>query len=305
MPALMTPVTAGGEMDFDVLVAKAVELMEIGMSGVVYCGSMGDWPLLSDEVRRRGVAAIADAGVPVVVGTGAVNTTAACDHARHAREVGAAGLMIIPRLLSRGTSPAAQADHFSRVLTAGGNLPSVIYNSPHYGYQTKAELYFDLRCKHDNLVGFKEFGGAASLRYAAEHITSADDGGMLLVGVDTQVYYGFVHCGAVGSITGIGNCLPREVLKLTNLSRRAAKGHVVSRQLAMELDEALKVLSTYDEGPDLTLYYRLLSSLVGDTAYARSVDTNDRLSDSQRCYAQRQLELFQTWYSTWQGNDEG
>lgn len=301
MPAIMTPCTPQGGVDFDVMVDKATELMGLGMSGVVYCGSMGDWPLLSDADRRSGVQRLVQAGVPVVVGTGAVNTTIACDHARHAREVGAAGLMIIPRLLSRGISEAAQADHFSRVLTAGDGLPSVIYNSPYYGYQTKADLYFKLRQHHDHLVGFKEFGGSASMRYAAEHITSGPDGGWLLVGVDTQVYYGFVHCGAVGAITGIGNCLPREVLKLTQLSRLAAKGDVRARRFASELDEALKVLSTYDEGPDLTLYYRLLASRVGDTAYARPIDPNDRLSASQQHYAEKQLDLFQNWYAGWEG----
>ena len=45
--------------------------MAAGMSGVVYCGSMGDWPLLTDEQRRDGVERLVDAGIPVVVGTGA------------------------------------------------------------------------------------------------------------------------------------------------------------------------------------------------------------------------------------------
>ena len=43
------------------------------MSAVVYCGSMGDWPLLTDAERQEGVARLVAAGVPVVVGTGAQN----------------------------------------------------------------------------------------------------------------------------------------------------------------------------------------------------------------------------------------
>ena len=53
--------------------------------------------------------------------------------------------MIIPRVLSRGSSTAAQRGHFARVLKAAVDLPSVIYNSPYYGFQTRAELFFDLR----------------------------------------------------------------------------------------------------------------------------------------------------------------
>ena len=47
IPALMTPCTAERKPDFDALVRKGRELIQAGMSAVVYCGSMGDWPLLS------------------------------------------------------------------------------------------------------------------------------------------------------------------------------------------------------------------------------------------------------------------
>ncbi|MDP1798091.1 MAG: dihydrodipicolinate synthase family protein, partial [Planctomycetaceae bacterium] len=172
MPALMTPCRADRTPDFDALVRMGRKLMADGMRAVVYCGSMGDWPLLTDAQRQEGVQRLVEAGVPVIVGTGAQNTAMAVDHAAHARKVGAAGLMLIPRLLSRGTSPAAQRAHFSDVLKAGDGLPAVIYNSPYYGFQTRADLFFQLRREHDNLVGFKEFGGAESLTYAAENITS-------------------------------------------------------------------------------------------------------------------------------------
>ncbi|MEM9587022.1 MAG: dihydrodipicolinate synthase family protein, partial [Planctomycetota bacterium] len=156
LPALMTPCDSHGAPNFDALVDKARQLITAGMSGVIYCGSMGDWPLLDDEARHQGVRRLVDAGVPVVVGTGAVSTVAAEAHASHASDIGAAGLMVIPRLLSRGTSAAAQQNHFARVLAAAPTLPSVIYNSPYYGYQTRADLYFQLRSQHPNLVGFKE-----------------------------------------------------------------------------------------------------------------------------------------------------
>ena len=53
--------------------------------------------------------------------------------------------MIIPRVLSRGSSAAAQRAHFAGVLEAAVDLPSVIYNSPYYGFETRAELFFELR----------------------------------------------------------------------------------------------------------------------------------------------------------------
>ncbi|PTM93405.1 dihydrodipicolinate synthase family protein [Mycoplana dimorpha] len=299
IPALMTPCKDDRTPDFDALVRKGKELIEKGMSAVVYCGSMGDWPLLTDAQRMEGVERLVKAGVPVIVGTGAVNTATAVAHAAHAQKVGAHGLMVIPRILSRASIVSAQKDHFKAILAAAPDLPAVIYNSPYYGYATRADLFFALRAEHPNLIGFKEFGGAADMRYAAEHITSRDDDVILMVGVDTCVFQGFVNCGAVGAITGIGCVLPKEVLHMCNLARAAAAGDAEARQRAMEMEQALAVLSSFDEGPDLVLYYKHMMVLKGDKEYTLHFNETDALSESQRGYVEAQLKLFDTWYADW------
>lgn len=301
IPALMTPCDESGTPNFDALVVKAQQLVDAGMNGVVYCGSMGDWPLLTDDQRQEGVKRLVDAGIQVIVGTGAQNSSIATAHAAHAQEVGAAGLMVIPRVLSRGTSPVAQRHHFASILSAAPDLPAVIYNSPYYGFETKADLFFDLRNDFPSLVGFKEFGGSDSLTYAAEHITSADDDVVLMAGVDTQVFHGFVHCGAVGAITGIGNCIPVQVLRLVDLCEKAASGCDKARAYALELTEALTVLSCYDEGPDLVLYYKFLLELQGETEYQHHFNSTDKLSSSQRGHAKRQFNQFLSWWESWSG----
>lgn len=299
VPALMTPCKADRSPDFDALVRKARELIAAGMSSVVYCGSMGDWPLLTDAQRMEGVERLTKAGVPVIVGTGAVNTASAVAHAAHAQKVGAKGLMVIPRVLSRGSVIAAQKAHFKAILTAAPDLPAVIYNSPYYGFATRADLFFALRAEHKNLVGFKEFGGPADMRYAAENITSRDDDVSLMIGVDTAVFHGYVNCGATGAITGIGNVLPKPVLHLCNLSKAAAAGDVDARQRAQELEQALAVLSSFDEGPDLVLYFKHMMVLNGDTEYTLHFNETDALSESQKGYVEAQYRLFNTWYANW------
>ena len=301
IPALMTPCDASGAPNYDALVATAKRLVEVGMRGVVYCGSMGDWPLLTNEQRQEGVSRLAKAGVPVVVGTGAQSPRQAVSHAAHAREVGASALMVIPRVLSRGISQAAQRAHFADILRAGGDLPAVIYNSPYYGFETKAELFFDLNREFSNLVGFKEFGGAESLSYAAENITNQDPNLTLMVGVDTQVFHGYVRCGATGAITGVGNALPTEVLRLIELCEKAAEGDAKARRLAGELDDALSVLAKFDEGPDLVLYYKQLMALEGYPAYEHHIHSSDALSNSQREFLQSQWKQFRSWWNHWNG----
>lgn len=299
IPALMTPCKADRSPDFDALVRKGKELIGLGMSAVVYCGSMGDWPLLTDAQRMEGVERLVKAGVPVIVGTGAVNSASAVALAAHAQKVGAAGLMVIPRVLSRGASAVAQRHHFKAILAAAPDLPAVIYNSPYYGFETKADLFFALRAEHPNLVGFKEFGGTGPLTYAAEHITSADDSVVLMVGVDTAVFHGYVKCGATGAITGIGNVIPKEILHFVALAKAAAAGDMEARQRAQELGEALEVLSSWDEGTDLVLYYKHMMVVQGDAEYALHFNATDELTPSQRKWAETQLAQFKAWYGEW------
>ena len=299
MPALMTPCNKDFSPNFDLLVKKADELMNYGMSAVIYCGSMGDWPLLTDEERQEGVSSLVKAGIPTIVGTGSINSKKATLHAVHAQEVGALGLMVIPRVLSRGASLSAQREHFASILSGATKLPAVIYNSHYYGFSTRADLFFDLRKQYPNLVGFKEFGGAKDLSYAAEHITSKDKNISLMVGVDTTVYHGYVNCGAVGAITGVGNAFPKEVLQLIDLCKKAAKGDSLARKKAKELEGALAVLSSFDEGPDLVLYYKYLMVLNGEKAYDLHFNPTDKLSKSQIAYAEDQYYLFKKWYSDW------
>lgn len=299
MPALMTPCKKDRSPDFEALLRKAEELISVGMSGVVYCGSMGDWPLLTDDQRMHGVECLVNAGIPVVVGTGAINSKSATALARHAQIVGAAGLMVIPRVLSRGSSTIAQENHFRSILSAAPDLPAIIYNSPVYGFSTRADLFFSLQADFPNLVGFKEFGGRNDLRYAAENITSFSQKISLVVGVDTAVFHGFVNCGASGVITGIGNALPKEILLLVALAEKAAAGHSEARSRARELESALSVLSSFDEGPDLVLYYKHLLVLNGEDEYQLHFNPSDALTNEQRAYCEKQYNQFKLWFNDW------
>jgi dihydrodipicolinate synthase/N-acetylneuraminate lyase len=120
-----------------------------------------------------------------------------------------------------------------------------------------------------------------------------------MIGVDTGVFDGIVNCGATGAITGIGNVLPREVLHLAALSHAAAKGDAEARVRAQELDAAMRVLSSFDEGPDLVLYFKHMMVLKGEKEYLLHFNETDALSESQRGYAETQLTLFQNWYADW------
>ena len=156
-----------------------------------------------------------------------------------------------------------------------------------------------MREAHSNFVGFKEFGGAADLTCAAEHITSGDEGLTLMVGVDAAVVHGCVNRGATGTITGIGNVLPKEVLHLVGLCAAVAKGDPDARRKAQVPEEALHVLSSFDEGLDLVPYCKHPIVLNGDWECALQINPADVLSDVRRAFAEEQCRLFRAWHSEW------
>ena len=76
-----------------------------------------------------------------------------------------------------------------------------------------------------------------------------------------------------GAITGIGCVLPKEVLHMCALAQAAAKGDPDARARALELESALAVLSSFDEGPDLVLYFKHMMVLKGDKVIKPMPDT--------------------------------
>ncbi|HAW99075.1 MAG TPA: dihydrodipicolinate synthase family protein, partial [Opitutae bacterium] len=125
-----------------------------------------------------------------------------------------------------------------------------------------------------------------------------------MVGVDTQVLHGFLNCGAGGAITGVGNALPAQVLRLVELCERGAQGDPEAIRLATELNDAMSVLSTFDEGPDLVLYYKELMTLEGHEGYESHFNANDSLSQSQKAHLHQQWEQFKNWWAVWPGVSE-
>ncbi len=92
------------------------------------------------------------------------------------------------------------------------------------------------------------------------------------------------------------------MLHLVALCEKAATGDATARRKALELDEALAVLSTFDEGPDLVLYYKHLMVLEGMPEYALHLNPTDALSASQKAHLEAQWKLFKSWYASWSQN---
>ena len=88
---------------------------------------------------------------------------------------------------------------------------------------------------------------------------------------------------------------------MVELCEKAADGDAEARRLAKELDDALAVLSKFDEGPDLVLYYKELMVLEGHPEFTHQLHASDRLSASQRDFLSAQWKQFKKWWESWEG----
>ena len=75
--------------------------------------------------------------------------------------------------------------------------------------------------------------------------------------------------------------------------------------LQPELDSALEVLSAYDEGPDLVLYYKYILALLGESDFELNFNEGDSLDESQKQGAESELKRFQIWWDSWPGKTYG
>lgn len=127
----ITPADASGHVDTAALARLLERLSAAGADSIGLLGSTGGYAYLSLQERRRAAeTAIECAGgrIPVIVGVGALRTDDAQALARHARKVGASGLLLAPMSYTPLTDEEV-FQHISAVAEAG-QLPLCIYNNP-------------------------------------------------------------------------------------------------------------------------------------------------------------------------------
>lgn len=127
----ITPADASGHVDTAALARLLERLSAAGADSIGLLGSTGGYAYLSLQERRRAAeAAIECAGgrIPVIVGVGALRTDDAQALARHARKVGASGLLLAPM----SYTPLTDEEVFQHIsaVAESGQLPLCIYNNP-------------------------------------------------------------------------------------------------------------------------------------------------------------------------------
>jgi 4-hydroxy-tetrahydrodipicolinate synthase len=217
-PAITTQLKRDQSLDLDATARHAEILIQSGVTGLVFLGSLGENQPLRGEEKRLVIEAMVKAvngRVKVLSGVAETSTAEACRYARDVEKLGADGVMLMPAMLYKG-DPRETMAHFRTVAKANG-LPIMIYNNPiSYGNDLTPEMFAQL-ADEKKFVALKESSG--DVRRITDLHNTVGDRYALFTGVDNLALEASI-LGIDGWVAGSGIAFPHENQYFWELTRR-------------------------------------------------------------------------------------
>lgn len=214
--ALVTPFTADGEVDYKAIVRLVEYQIQNGADFLCILATTGETPCLSTEEKENIKKLVVDTNrgrLPILMGCGGNNTRAVVEELKTADWTGIDGVLSVCPYYNK-PSQEGLYQHFKAIAEASP-LPVVLYNVPgRTGINMKSETTVRLARDCENIVAVKEASG--SLEQVDEIIKNKPERFDVLSG-DDALTFSMVASGAAGSISVIGNALPKEVSRMIRL----------------------------------------------------------------------------------------
>ena len=207
--AIVTPMTADGEVNYEVLGEMLEAQIAGGTDAIIICGTTGESATLSEEensaVIRYEIKKV-NKRIPVIAGTGSNCTATAIKLSKEAEKDGADGLLLVTPYYNKATQKGLIA-HYTAIAKAV-SLPIILYNVPsRTGCNLQPETIAALVKNVKNIVGVKEASGNIS-QIAKVKLLCGDDID-LYSGNDDQVVP-ILSLGGIGVISVLSNVAPKE-----------------------------------------------------------------------------------------------
>jgi len=215
-PAVLTPFTENGEIDYDMFAKNTEAQIAAGVHGIIIAGSLGDAAVLDTEEKfelltfaRQLVAG----RIPVVLNIAENTTKNAVNFARKAKELGADGLMLLPPM--RYKADDREVVTYFKAVAQATDLPILIYNNPvDYPVLVSLDMFGELQdCP--TIQAVKE--STRDLTNITRMKNRFGDRFKILGGVDTICLESLV-LGADGLVAGLVDAFPRETVAMYNLT---------------------------------------------------------------------------------------
>ncbi|RKE81499.1 dihydrodipicolinate synthase family protein [Chryseobacterium sp. AG363] len=254
-PAVLTPFTKEGEIDFDMFATNTEAQIEAGVHGIILAGTLGEASALETEEKfelLKYAKKITQGRIPVILNLSENTTRNAVSFALKAKEFGADGLMLLPPMRYKADNHEV-VEYFKAVASAT-DLPILIYNNPvDYGIYVTLEMFEEL-IEYPTIQAVKE--STRDLANVTRMINRFGKRIKILGGVDT-ICLETLMLGADGLVAGLVDAFPNETMAMYNYVK------------ANEYDKAVAIyrwfmpLLELDIHPKLIQYIKLAATAEG------------------------------------------
>ncbi|SIS69567.1 4-hydroxy-tetrahydrodipicolinate synthase [Chryseobacterium ureilyticum] len=254
-PAVLTPFTKEGKIDFEMFAINTEAQIKAGVHGIILAGTLGEASVLETEEKfelLQYAKKITQGRIPVILNLSENTTKNAVNFAQKAKELGADGLMLLPPMRYKADSREV-VEYFKAVATAT-DLPILIYNNPvDYGIYVTLEM-FDELIEYPTIQAVKE--STRDLANVTRMINRFGKRIKILGGVDT-ICLETLMLGADGLVAGLVDAFPNETMAMYNYAKTG------------EYDKAVTVyrwfmpLLELDIHPKLIQYIKLAATAEG------------------------------------------
>jgi 4-hydroxy-tetrahydrodipicolinate synthase len=237
MTALVTPFR-DGRIDAEAFERLIEFQVANGTSALVPCGSTGESATLTHaehaDVVRLAVT-FAKGRVPVIAGTGSNSTAEAITLTRAAREAGASAALLISPYYNKPTQEGIYRHY--RAVAEATDFPLIVYNIPGRTASKIEAATIARLAEVKHIVGLKEATGSLD---DVQEVLRLTHGDFDVYSGDDSLNLPIMAVGGVGTISVIGNIMPRKMADMIAACRNGAFD--TARKLHYELLPVIRAL---------------------------------------------------------------
>ena len=256
-PAVTTPFKQDLSIDYSALQKHLEVLIDSGVAGLVFHGSLGENLALSWEEKfeiLKLAQKVSNGKVQVLSGVAECATARAVEYTQKCQAMGIDGIMLMPAMVYKADYDEALTHY--RTVAKSTELPILIYNNPIAYHVDLTPPMLEILCNEsDNFIAIKESAG--DVRRVTDLINHLGDRLTIFSGVDDLALES-AFLGATGWVAGIGLAFPYENQKLWDLAM--AKKWDEARELyrwytpLLHLDVGLKFVQNIKMATQATGY---------------------------------------------------
>ena len=222
--ALVTPMTADGEVDWADTEKLIDYVISNGADGVVVTGTTGETSTLTDAEKIKLVEvgkSVSGGRAKIITGGGSNETAHAMQLYKASEKAGADGIMIVTPYYNKPTQ-AGVLTHF-RMVADSTDLPVILYDIPGRAGIAISQDTFHRASKHPNIVAVKDAKGDL-----AQATRIMNETGLFYFSGDDSNLLPHLSIGAVGCISVTANIAPAAYRELIDAANRNDFHHALT-----------------------------------------------------------------------------